>query len=69
HFAGVRRASNTEIYISRLTNSGHDFLDSIRDDGILSKVKTRLLAVGGEASLEVIRALATSLIKQQLGID
>ncbi len=69
HFAGIRRTSNIEIYISRLTNSGHDFLDSIRDDGILSKVKTRLIDVGGGASLEVIGSLATSLIKQQLGID
>ena len=68
HFAGIRQSSNREIYILRLTNSSHDFLDSIRDDGILSKVKTRLLDVGGGASLDVVRSLATSLINQQLGL-
>ncbi len=54
NFAGGRRT----IIIDRLTNNGHDFLDSIRDERVLAKVKTRLAEVGGQATLHVIKTLA-----------
>jgi hypothetical protein len=47
-----------EVSILRLTNAGHDFLDSIRDERVLAKVKTRLAEVGGQAALHVIKTLA-----------
>ena len=56
------------ISIARMTDSGHTFLDSIRDPSILSKVKQELLKVGGGASLNTIQTLANKFVLEGLGL-
>jgi len=49
--------------IMRLTNSGHDFLDNVRDPGVWGRVKGR---IGGlsHLALPVVAALAEAEIKK-----
>lgn len=57
----------------RLTSQGHDYLDAIRDQGIWAKTKDVVAKTGGSATLEIVKALATGLLKKQIsertGID
>lgn len=57
----------------RLTNEGHDYLESIRDEGIWSKTKKAVAETGGNATLEIIKDLAIGFLKKQIsdrtGID
>lgn len=57
----------------RMTAQGHDYLDAIRDHGIWQKTKDAVAATGGNASLEIIKQLATGFLKvkisQHTGID
>ena len=53
----------------RLTWSGHDFLDAIRDDSIWFGVGKRLKDTGGSATFEVVKALAVELGKEALGLS
>ena len=50
----------------RVTNSGHDFLDAIRDDGIWNKTKQAVAETGGSATLEIIKSLATGFLKKKI---
>lgn len=58
--------------IKRLTNSGFDYLDSVRDPKIWNDTKQSLAKAGGSASLAIVQATATALFKTALakaGID
>lgn len=45
-----------------LTWKGHDHLDAVRSDTVWERTKTRLAAVGGDAPLEVVKALAVKVM-------
>ena len=51
----------------RITNRGHDFLDSI-GKGRLEKIKDTLKGEYGSTPLEIISSLALELIKSKLGL-
>jgi len=56
----------------RLTSSGHDFLDSVRDPEIWQKTKDSASAAGGftvELLGEIAKGLVKTKIKQHTGID
>jgi Hypothetical protein (DUF2513) len=57
--------------IVRMTNAGHDYLDSVRDPKIWKKTKSVLENVGGSAALEVVKETAikitAELIKHYMG--
>lgn len=57
----------------RLTNYGHDFLDAMRDEGIWSRTKDAVAQSGGNATLEIVKTIATGFLKKQIrdrtGID
>jgi hypothetical protein len=55
------------IVVRRLTSSGHDFLDDIRDPGVWKQVKTRLGSLPGVA-LSIVAELAKSEIKKHLAL-
>lgn len=57
-----------DFALTRLTMLGADYLDSVRNNSIWVKVKDKLEKVGNGASLKVVCDVATSIIKQQLGI-
>ncbi|MHA6265935.1 DUF2513 domain-containing protein [uncultured Aliiroseovarius sp.] len=49
----------------RLTNSGHDYLDAIRNDTIWNKTKSGAAEVGG-MTLQMMKDLALSYVKQEV---
>lgn len=51
----------------RITWSGYDFLDSIRDSSIFKKVLSQLSSLEGYP-LQIVKELGLSLIKTQLGL-
>jgi len=57
--------------VTRITNSGHDYLDSVRDAKVWEKTKTKLEKVGGGATLEFVKEMAAKtmaeLIKSSWG--
>lgn len=56
------------ISIARLTNEGHDYLDTIRDDSIWKQTKNTLSNISGSASLEVVKVIASKLALTFLGL-
>jgi hypothetical protein len=52
--------------INRLTQQGHDYLDSIRDVTIWKNVKEKIAKLAGSVSLEIIKTIAIEIIKIQL---
>ncbi|MCY3767963.1 MAG: DUF2513 domain-containing protein [Gammaproteobacteria bacterium] len=50
----------------RLTSQGHDFIDSIRDEGIWSNTKAMVAETGGNATLEIIKNLASGFLKKKI---
>lgn len=56
------------ISIARLTNEGHDYLDTIRDDSIWSQTKNTLGKISGSASLEIVKTIASKLALTFLGL-
>ncbi len=64
----VFMAAPSAYHVSGLTWAGHDFLDSIRDESVWSAVKKKLTAVGGSASIDVLKALVTQVVKGKLGL-
>ncbi len=55
---------NDDLY--RLTSQGHDFIESIRDKGIWEETKEAVAETGGNATLEILKAVATGLLKKKL---
>jgi len=50
----------------RITNEGHDFLDAIRDEGLWQKTKDTVSETGGNATLEIVKALAIGFLKKKI---
>jgi len=50
----------------RLTAQGHDYLDAIRDEGIWEKTKVVVSETGGNATLEIMKALAIGFLKKKI---
>ncbi|WP_302297028.1 DUF2513 domain-containing protein [Mitsuokella multacida] len=57
----------TNYIISCMTFSGCDYLDAIRSESIWQETRAKLQQFGGQVSLDVVKQLASALIKQQLG--
>lgn len=54
----VQAQSREFFWNCSLTWAGHDFLDAVRNDSVWSKVKGKLVQVGGDAPIDVIKAVA-----------
>lgn len=71
-FVAVREKFDVESlgyeagYEFRLTNSGHDYLDAVRDTGIWEKTKQTVAETGGSVSLEVVKTLAVGLARKKI---
>lgn len=57
-----------QCIITELTWSGHDYLDSVKNEQVWSQTKKALVKVGGTAGFEIVKQLAGSILKQQLGL-
>ena len=51
------------IYV-RVTAKGCDFLDAVRDTGIWNKTVSQVSQAGGNATLEIIKTVATAYAKK-----
>ncbi|RDS80871.1 DUF2513 domain-containing protein [Dyella monticola] len=56
------------VVVIRLTPSGHDFISTVRDPKIWSKVKERAASVAGGVTLEILKQLGSAVLKQHLGL-
>ncbi|GHE03333.1 hypothetical protein U879_19695 [Defluviimonas sp. 20V17] len=50
----------------RLTSSGHDYLQAIRNEGVWAETKKIVADTGGNATLEILKALAIGFLKKQI---
>jgi hypothetical protein len=57
-----------ECHIFGLTWQGHEYLDAVRNQEVWTKTKQSLAKVGGSAALEVVKQIASAIIKQHLGL-
>ncbi|MCB5725314.1 DUF2513 domain-containing protein [Mitsuokella jalaludinii] len=57
-----------DFLITRITFDGYDYLDSIRNDSIWNEVKQKISSVGGSVSLDIVKELGVTLVRQHLGI-
>lgn len=68
--ADFQYASNT-LYICNiyeLTYEGHQLLDSIRNNKIFETINQKLDKFGSSVTVEILKLLATNLVKEKLGI-
>ena len=61
-------SASCQYLVFRLTSKGHDFLDSIRDENIFNKAKSKLADIGGNTTLDIVKSVATGLIMSALKI-
>lgn len=65
----VPQNENKDIYfISRLTSSGCDYLDSIRNPKIWEATKEKIKSIGDSVSLEIVKDVAISVVRSYLGV-
>ena len=50
----------------RLTSQGHEFIESVRDEGIWNETKKLVVETGGNATIEIIKKLALGLLKKKI---
>ena len=62
--AGLIEGAHVNHGVFRITNSGHDYLDAIRDESIWNKAKDGAAKVGG-MTLGMIKDLAIAYLKQE----
>ena len=58
--------AGTTYHIQGMTFKGHDYLDTIRDNTVWTQTKERLAQVGNTASLALVKATATEILKALL---
>jgi len=64
----IKNLDNTvENKVLRITNSGHDFLDTFRNENIWNKTNEKLKEVGSY-SFEFLLEIGKNHLKQQMGI-
>ena len=56
----IRNSLDISGAIIRVTNSGYDYLDTVRDPKVWSQTKSVLEKVGGSAALEVVKDIAAN---------
>lgn len=56
----------TGIGMYRLTSQGHDFIESIRDEGIWEQTKKAVTETGGNVTIEMIKSIACGFLKKKI---
>ena len=52
--------------VSRLTMKGHDFLDTMRDDTVWNRTKSKIQKATGTTSLEIVKEVAASIARTMI---
>lgn len=55
-------------FVKAITWQGHEFLDSVRDDGVWSQTREKLKPFGS-ASLEIVKSVAVACLTSKLGLS
>ena len=66
---GVNPQIPLSVVAKRLTPAGHDFIDNLRDETVWKTVKSRMGKAGPTVALEVIRALAHTVVRESLHLS
>ena len=64
--AGLVEGRDANLGLFRITNSGHDYLDTIRNEGVWVKTKQIVAAEGGSMALELVKSLALGFARKQV---
>lgn len=63
--------NNYFVSISGLTWSGHDFLDSVREDAVWEAATQKAQSAGhklANLTIDIVKGIATSIIRERLGL-
>lgn len=55
-------------YINNLTFSGHEYLETIRNNKVFDAVMDKINEIGGGATIEIVKALAVKKMKELFDI-
>ncbi len=61
--------TNPTVVVHRVTSSGHDFLQAMRDDTIWKKVKQHVLLPSASWTLGLAVEYAKQIVRKTIGID
>ena len=64
--AGLVEGKDASIGFFRVTHAGYEYLDAIRNEGIWNKTKAIAAEQGGSLALELVKQVATALLRNQL---
>ena len=56
------------VVIFRMTNAGHDFIDSVRGDTVWNAVTDKVKTLGGSFTLNVLQQLALKVLLTHAGL-
>ena len=62
----IRKSLDMSGAIIRMTNSGYDYLDPVRDPKVWSQTKSVLEKIGGSAALEVVKDIAAKFMAEMI---
>ena len=68
HVIDVSDSTGDDYIVRKLTWAGHEFIDSIRDEGLWQKAKKHVLKPGASWTLEILKEWAKNEIKQKMGL-
>ncbi|WP_208348092.1 DUF2513 domain-containing protein [Pseudaestuariivita rosea] len=57
---------DANLGLFRLTAAGHNYLDSMRDEGVWSKTKKAVAETGGNATLEIVKKIAVGFLEKKI---
>lgn len=57
---------SSNMFVKRLTFSGCEYLDLVRNQGVWENTKSKLIKIGGSASISIIKEVAESVIREGL---
>ena len=60
----IRESLDIAGSIIRMTNSGYDYLDTVRDPKVWNQTKSVLEKIGGSAALEVVKEIAAKFMAE-----
>jgi hypothetical protein len=62
--SAIRESPDIACAIIRMTNSGYDYLDTVRDPKVWNQTKNVLEKIGGSAALEVVKEIAAKFMAE-----
>jgi hypothetical protein len=64
----IAKASPRAWVARRITWNGYEYLESVRNEGVWTETKSTILAKGGTLTFEIVKAVATGIVKQHMGL-